>query len=186
MARLPYVDPATASEPVRELLERMPVHLNIFCMMAHAATNFRPLLRLGTSILTEQQLSGGLRELAILRVAALSPAQYEWVQHVPIAKLMGVTDAQVEALERGDVAAACFGPQEQLVLRFTTELVQGVRASDAVFSEMAQRFSPQEIVELILAIGFYMTMARLMETTAIDIDPPSGDKVVSEALKVKR
>jgi hypothetical protein len=38
--------------------------------------------------------------------------------------------------------------------------------------------SPREIVELILAIGFYMTVARLLETTSVDLDPPAGTRVV--------
>jgi alkylhydroperoxidase family enzyme len=178
MPRLPYVDPATAPAEVRETLERLPVNLNIFRMMAHAETNFRPLLRLGTSILTEQQLPPKLRELAILRVARLSGAEYEWVQHVAIASATGATDAQVAALERGDVEAACFDPVERLVLRFTTEVVERVGASEATVAEMQRHFSSREIVELILAIGFYMTVARLMETTRIDIDPPAGAKVL--------
>jgi alkylhydroperoxidase family enzyme len=182
MARIPYVEPATAPPAVREVLERLPVKLNIFRLMAHAETNFRPLLRLGTSILAEQQLSAKLRELAILRVARLSPAEYEWVQHVPIAKSVGATDAQIAALERGDVKAACFDPVEALVLRFTTEVVEKVGASEVTFAEMQRHFSPREIVELILAIGFYMTIARLMETTKIDLDPPAGTRVV-DALK---
>ena len=178
MARIPYVDPATAPEKVRETLDRLAVKLNIFRMMAHAETNFRPLLRLGTSILSEQRLAAKLRELAILRVARLSPAEYEWVQHVPIAKATGATAEQIDALARDDIDAPCFDGVERLVLRFTTEVVRDVRASDAVFAEMTRQFSPQEIVELILAIGFYMTVARLMETTALDMDPPAGTAVV--------
>src|SRR5213593_2418064 len=108
MARLPYVDPATAPAEVKDLLARLPVTLNVFRMMAHAETNFRPLVQLGTSILGRQKLSPRLRELTILRVATLSPARYEWVQHVPIAEATGVTRAQIEALERGDIDAACF------------------------------------------------------------------------------
>jgi len=182
MARLPYVDPATAPEEVRTTLARLPVQLNIFRMMAHAQTNLRPLLRLGTSILSEQKLSGKLRELAILHVAQLSPARYEWVQHVPIAKAMGATAVQIEALERGHLDADCFSAEEQLVLRFTTEVVRYVGASEETFNEIKKRFSPQEIVELILAIGFYMTMARLMETTGIDLEADAGTKII-DALK---
>ena len=183
MARLPYVDPKTAPEAVREVLERLPVQLNIFRMMAHAETNVRPLLRLGTSILTEQQLSAKLRELAILRVARLSPAEYEWTQHVPIAKMVGVSDAQVAALQRGDAEADCFDPVERLVLRFTTEVVQHVGVPDALFAEMQRHFSSREIVELVLAVGFYMTMARLMEVTRIDIDEAPGARVLQSLTK---
>jgi alkylhydroperoxidase family enzyme len=58
------------------------------------------------------------------------------------------------------------------------EVVERVKASDAVFADMRRHFSPQEIVELILAIGFYMTVARLLETTEVDLDPPAGTKIV--------
>ena len=178
MARLPYVDPATAPEAVRDVLARLPVSLNIFHMMAHAETSLRPLLGLGTSILAQQQLSPKLRELAILRVARLSPAEYEWVQHVPIALATGATQAQVDALQRGDIEAACFDAIERIVLRFTTEVLRDVRASDATFAELAGRLSPREIVELILTVGYYMMIARLLETTAVDIDQPAGTRVV--------
>src|SRR5436309_9317357 len=137
MARLPYVEPATAPEHVRELLEQLPVKLNVFRMMAHAESDFRPLVGLGTAILGRQKLSAKLRELAILRVAALSPARYESVQHLPIAQATGATPAQVAALERGDIAADVFDPLEQVVLRFTTEVVRDVRASEATFAELA-------------------------------------------------
>jgi alkylhydroperoxidase family enzyme len=178
MARLPYVDPATAPEDVRDLLDRLPVKLNIFRMMAHATTDFRPLVGLGSAILGRQKLSQKLRELAILRVAALSPARYEWVQHVPIAQAVGASAAQVAALERGDISADAFDPTEQAVLRFTTEVLRDVRASDAAFAEVARHLSPQEIVELIVTVGYYMLIARLLETTAVDLDPPAGTKVV--------
>jgi alkylhydroperoxidase family enzyme len=179
MARIPYVEPDTAPTAVREVLERLPVKLNIFKMMAHAETNFRPLLRLGTSILSEQQLPAKLRELAILRVARLSHAEYEWVQHVPIAKVTGASDDQIAALGRDDAAAACFDPVERVVLRATDEIVRDVGASDATFAALAQHLSHREIVELVLAIGFYMTVARLMETTRIDVEAPAGHKVLA-------
>ena len=177
MAHLPYVDPKTAPDEVRETLAQLPLPLNIFHMMAHAQTNFRPLIRLGTSILGQQKLSGKLRELAILRVTQLSPARYEWVQHVPIAKAVGVSDEQINAVERGDIGA-CFDADERLVLDFTAELVRAAKPSDALRDQLVAHFSPQEIVELVLAIGFYMTMARLMEVTGVDLEPDAGTRVI--------
>jgi alkylhydroperoxidase family enzyme len=183
MARIPYVDPKTAPAPVREVFERLPIQLNIFKLMAHAETSFRPLLHLGTSILGQQQLSAKLRELTILRVARLSHAEYEWVQHVPIAKAVGASDAQIAALESGDPGADCFDELERAVLRFTAEVVRDVGCSQATFDAVAKHLSPREIVELILAIGFYMTVARLMEVAKIDLDPPAGMQVVDAALR---
>lgn len=182
MARLPYVDPDSAPDTVRETLSRLPVPLRVFRMMAHAETNFRSLVRFGADILGKQQLSARLRELAILRVATVSAARYEWVQHVPIAKAAGVSDQQIDALERGATTASCFNAREQLVLRFTDELIRDVRVADATFAAVQAEFPPREIVELILAVGFYMMIARLLETTAVDLEPDAATKII-EALK---
>jgi len=178
VARIPYVDPETASPAVQDAFAQLPVKLNIFKLVAHAETSLRPFLRFGGAILGKQKLSGKLRELAILRVSRLSHAEYEWVQHVPIAKMVGATDLQIEALARDDASAACFDETERLVLRFTDEVVRDVGVSEPTFRALAAKLSPQELVELVLAIGFYMTVARVMETFAIDLDPPAGEKVV--------
>lgn len=178
MARLPYVDPATAPEHVRETLAKLPVSLNVFRMMAHAEQDFRPLIQLGTAILGRQKLPAKLRELVILRVGRVSNAQYEWVQHVPIALATGATQAQIDALEKGDITAPCFDATERTALRFATEVMRDVRASEATFNELTRLVTAQEIVELIVTVGYYMLLARLLETTAVDIDPPAGTKVV--------
>jgi alkylhydroperoxidase family enzyme len=178
MARLPYVDPATAPAHVRDVLERLPVSLNVFRMMAHAEQDFRPMLDLGTAILARQKLPAKTRELVILRVGRLSKAQYEWVQHVPIALATGATQAQIDALERDDVEASCFDATEKVVLRYATEVLRDVRASQQTFDELARLVSTQEVVELIVTVGYYMVIARLLETTAVDLDPPAGTRIV--------
>jgi alkylhydroperoxidase family enzyme len=186
MARIPYIDLDKAPASTREVFEILPAKLNIFRMMAHAETSFRPLLRLGTSILGQQQLSGKLRELAILQVAQQSPAKYEWIQHVPIGKAVGVSDEQVAALERGAIDADCFDDEERAVLVCASELVGDVRPSDATFAALQKHFSEREIVELILAVGYYMMLARLMETTGIDLEEAAGGKVFEQAQRNAR
>lgn len=173
MARLPYIQPDQASAPVREALELLPP-LNIFKLLANAETNFRPLLRLGQSVLTDQQLDPLLRELAILRVAQLTPAEYEWVQHVAIAKAVGASDEQVAALERGQGDAECFSADQALVLRFTTELVEDAAPSEQTFVAISKLLSAREVVELTLAVGYYMLIARVMAVGQIDLEPAAG------------
>ena len=178
MARLPYVDPDGASEPVRRALERVPP-LNVFRMVANAETAFRPWLALGGALLSSLELDARVRELAILRVGRLSGAEYEWVQHVPIALAVGATEEQVAAIDRGDLDDASLSELERAVLRFTTEVVQDVRASDeALDAVRAAGLSPREVVELLLVIGQYMLVARVAETAGIEIDEP-GDVLES-------
>src|SRR5438105_8483616 len=144
MARLPGVDPRDAPRQVREVLERMPP-LNVFRTMAHAETAFRPWMRWGGVLLNDLALDPLLRELAILRVARMSPgAEYEWVQHVPIAHSVGATQEQIEAIERDDVEASCFTDEQREVLRFTAEVVRDVGASEETYRAVASRRSPRE------------------------------------------
>jgi alkylhydroperoxidase family enzyme len=178
MPRIPYVDPQKAPQSVREMMARLPVELNIFRMLANADTLFRPFLGLGTAILGGMELSPRTRELVILHVGKLSSGEYEWVQHVPIGAAVGVTPEQIAALDHGDVNAACFDAEDRAVLRFTTEVVREVKASDAAFREVQKHFDPRRIMELILTIGYYMIIARVTETTDIDIDGPVGTAVV--------
>lgn len=118
MARLPLIDPDTTTGDIRTAFDRLPVKLNIFRMMAHAESWMIPAMRLGGTILHRQQLSAVNRELLILQVAQLEHGAYEWRQHVPIALGVGVTQAQIDALERGSFDNEAFNEAERALLAF--------------------------------------------------------------------
>jgi alkylhydroperoxidase family enzyme len=185
MARIPYRDPATASEDVRPLLARLPP-LNIFRMLGHAETLLQGFGQLGTAILSRAALDPRLRELVILRVATLSPAAYEWQQHVPIARATGATDDEIDAVERGAFDAPCFGERERALLRFTDELLAAPRASDAALAAMRAVFSDRELCEAILTVGFYMMVARFLETTGVDLEPDQGQEAAAMVDRLRR
>lgn len=178
MARLPYIDSDNPPDAVRETLDQLPVKLNLFNMIANAETCFRPFLRLGSAILGRQDFDAKLRELVILHVGQLWDGRYEWHQHLPIAQATGVTRAQISALESGNISAECFSECEKAVLKFTGEVIEHGRPSDTTFAEAAEHLSPREIIEMLLAIGFYSTVAMITESTDIEIDEAAGTAVV--------
>ncbi len=181
MPLIPFADMETVPEDVRETFEKLPRKLNIFRMWANASTLFKPGLRLGGAILSKQKLAPPLRELVILLVAKLEGGEYEWVQHVPIGLAAGCRQEQIDALSRDEIAASCFDAGEKALLRFSKDVIENVRASEENLNEASAHFSAQEIVEIIFTCGFYMTMARLTETTRVEIDAPGG-MVALEAL----
>ena len=174
MARIPYRTSQDAEGRLREVLEAGP-QLNIFRLMAQADSAYIPWLRWGGALLGDLELDPVLRELAILRVARLTPgAEYEWVQHDPIALAVGARQEQVDALERDDIEADCFTDAERAVLGFTTEVVERAIVSDEAFAAVAAVVSVREIVELIMVIGQYMMVGRVMAALEIDMDEPIG------------
>ena len=178
MSLVPYANIDKLPEDVRKALAEAPVQLNIFRMFANAETCFIPFTRLGGAILGRQQLDAKLREMAILLAVGIEGGEYEWVQHVPIAIAVGANQAQVDAIAKRKLDASCFDELERAILRFTEQVVEKVRADEAVVKEAMKFLSPREIVELIMTIGFYMTAARITETTRTDPDPPAGTKVI--------
>ncbi len=178
MALVPFADIDTLPPKAKDYWDKLTAKLNIFRMLANADTMMEPALRFGGAILSKQQLGADLRELVILLVAELEGGEYEWNQHVPIGLRCGNTQAQIDALAARRFDDPAFNAREKALVAFAKEVIEDVKASEASLAEAQKHFSPKEIVEIILTCGFYMTMARLTETTRTDIDPPAGARIV--------
>ncbi|MFL6623792.1 MAG: carboxymuconolactone decarboxylase family protein [Sulfurifustaceae bacterium] len=170
MPRIPYFDLTQAPSMITDLLRSRPP-LNIYRMLAHATTAAPGFLRLGGALLREAELDAKLRELAILRVGVLSRAGYEVHQHKRVARAVGVPAEKIEAVTQG-ADADVYTPLEKLVLRFTDDVVQNVKASEAIFKELLGHLGNRSLAELVLTIGYYMMVCRFLENFEVEIEPP--------------
>jgi 4-carboxymuconolactone decarboxylase len=181
MARLPYLDPEQAEPRVAEMLSRAP-DLGIFRLVANAQGAFPAWMRFGGKLFDPDELDPLLREFAIARVAAMTPgADYEWVQHAAITLEVGGTEAQLDAIKRGEHDAAVLGADGELVVRFTTQVVRDCSPDEETFAAVSERFTPREIVHLLLVIGQYMMLGRIMATAQIDPEPAIGGQALRVA-----
>ncbi len=172
MARIPYFDLAQAPPSYTDLLSaRKP--LNLYRMLPYAGKAAEGFLKLGGALLRENVIDARLREIAILRVGILSGASYEVYQHKRVARGVGLSDEKISALEIGADTTALTEP-EQMVLAFTDQLVHHIKAPDDMFAAMTKQFSPGEVAELVLVIGFYMMVSRFLENFEVDIESPGA------------
>lgn len=173
MARIPYFDLSQVTpELAQQLDERPKPLLNYFRMLAHGGSVAVGFLQLGGAILRKSEIDPRLRELAILRTAANSGSAYELHQHKRIAVNAGVSAEKIEAVIdlSGPPREDLFDEGELLLIRFTDELVRDVKASDETFSRMCQKFPYRQVMEFVLTCGFYMAVARYLETFEVDIE----------------
>lgn len=168
MARIPYPDPETLAPETRDQLAKLPP-LNLFRMMAGGEGLLRAFVQLGNHLLFKCKLPPVLREIAILRVGALSGAGYEVHQHERIGRGLGMSDALLAAIRSGPDDPA-FDDLQRLVMRYTDDVVRNVRAADATFEPLRAHLSLQELQELTVTIGYYMTASRFLENFDIDIE----------------
>jgi 4-carboxymuconolactone decarboxylase len=170
MARIPPRDPDSAPEPIREVIAGTP--LALLGIVAHADSAFEPWLRYSNSLLRKLELDPLLRELAILQVAHLSRSPYEWTQHVPIAESFGAPPQLITAIESNEPEPAGANELQRAVLSFTREVVADGAASEQSVAALRERLGDRGLVELLLVIGNYLGLARLIATVALEPHEP--------------
>jgi alkylhydroperoxidase family enzyme len=173
MALLPYLDPNDASPEVQKLITGRPVVLNVQRMTANAQSIFVQRSRLSNALFTQTTIDPKLRELAILRTAKDCHSVYEWTQHVPAARHVGLTDQQINAVEDWQ-NAACFSDLERLVLKFTDEVNANVKASRETLEALKRHLSAGQIIELLIIIGHWRQTASILETTEVELEEFAG------------
>jgi alkylhydroperoxidase family enzyme len=167
VARIPYIDESTASERTRDVLKKNG-DKNIFRMLAHSQSHFVNYCRLGNAIRFKGALDAQLREIAITRTGILCGSEYEVIAHKRIGKNVGVSDEKIDALEQG-ASSPVYSDVERAVLAFTDEVVNNPRPSDAVFDKVHSFLDAEAVVELHLAIGFYIMTSKFLCTFDIDL-----------------
>jgi len=171
MARIPYADPDQPDLAVlvgRVVAERGSV-LHLYRMLLHAPEVAEGWLALFTAVRQRSGLAGALRELAILRVAALNGAPYESDQHAPIALAEGLEPHQLDAVADWEDSDA-FDDVQRAVLAYTDAMTRSVHVPDAVFEEVRRHFDDRGMVELTVTVAGYNMVSRVLEALAIRSD----------------
>ncbi len=115
MARLPYLDPEQAEPRVAELLGSAP-DLGIFRMVANAQRAFPSWIRFGGALFDPAELDPLVRELAITRVAAMTPGRItNGCSTLRSRSRSATTLEQLDAIRRGDLEAAVLGDDGRLI-----------------------------------------------------------------------
>src|SRR5690349_15425333 len=169
MARLPYAD--LTHPEARPLVERIVAQrgsvLHLYQMLLHSPAVADGWLNYLTSIRQLSTLPGDLRELVIMRVAAINGAPYEADQHAPIALKEGVSQAQLDALDAWETSGL-FSERERAVLAYTDAMTRHVQVPEAVFqAARAAMGSEKLIVELTATVAAYNMVSRFLEALQV-------------------
>ena len=173
--RLPLLEPEDMTPEQLEDYERNATsRTNLGRLLAHARTLAPQVkafnLAMATSI-TVPQLE---REIVTLAVLHLDRGEYEWAQHMEVARMMGIPQVKVDAIANERFGDPVFTDRERALLAFTRQVVKTVRVDNAVFNAVAAFYDPRQIVETILVISNYMMILRVSEVAELPIDGVVG------------
>lgn len=171
MARIPYFDPETAPENVVRAMAGKR-QINVFKMIANSNNAAPEVLALGHQLSRGSSLDVVEREVVILRVAHLSGASYQWHEHTRVALRVGLSQEKIDAVAAYSAVdpGTSFSEFERSLLDFTDAVVATTTAPDVVFDRVAERYDHSKLVELVLLIGFYMMVGRVMNTFDIELE----------------
>lgn len=151
----------------RRLLANLPP-LNVFRMVAGAPRALRPFLELGGAVLSTA-LDARRREIAVLRVGHATGSPYEWAQHEQLARNVGVTEREIDAI-RAEEPVTSLDEECNLICRVADEISRDVRLSDDALQQIIERYGPREARELILLVAYYNMVSRFLESTRVEIE----------------
>lgn len=121
------------------------------------------------SHLFNSTLSARARELVTVRIAWLRRGEYEWVQHVKMARAAGMADEELEAISVG-ADSPVWKPLDAALLRATDELCHDRYVSDPTWAELAAELSRQELMDLVFTVGAYDMLAMAMNSFGLQLD----------------
>jgi 4-carboxymuconolactone decarboxylase len=169
--------PGSPLEPLA-LFRTLAVHDQLMARM-------RPL---GAGILGHGRVEPRQREIVIHRTCARAGAYYEWGVHaVAFGKPLGLSDEQLAASAGGAADDPAWSEEDQLLVRLADELHDTCTIGDELWSALAQRFSEDRLLELIVTAGWYRLLAYVINATGVEDEPwaarfPRGDSVLSEGV----
>lgn len=180
MARIPFPDAATQSDELRDRLQRLG-NLNVTRMMSHSPALMTVYSKMGSHLLLKGALDPVLREAVILRVGQLCASDYEWHQHVSVARAIGMPEEMLTAIEaqRFDDLSGTI----RLAVRVAEEIYHDHAVSPDTFVAVRAAFDEAQIVELMILPGFYIMTAGYLRSLDIEVEEtgPLGGSFIKQA-----
>jgi alkylhydroperoxidase family enzyme len=159
--------PASTRRPGEPLRERPASHiLGIFAWHPELAKAFFTF----NNHLFHSTLAWRDRELVTVRIAWLRHGEYEWVQHMRMARKAGMSDEEVDAISAGPDSPV-WGPRDAALLRSVDEIAADRYVSDETWKQLAEHLDRQQLMDLVFTIGAYDLLAMAFNTFGLELDP---------------
>lgn len=141
---------------------------NVFTTLAKHRRLFRGWLFFASGLMPFGKLKRRETELVILEVARLEGCTYEWVHHERLGKKAGITDEEILALRDGKIDG--FSERERAFLQAARDLFEDRILSEESFTALKAIATEIEILEVLLLIGHYQMLARVLNSVGTPLD----------------
>lgn len=117
-------------------------------------------------LLFRSSVPARLREVAILRVAHRRNCAYEWAHHVDLATAEGLTEADVEAIRRGEA----HDDADRVILTAVDELDATSNLTDQTWEALGRYLSDRQRMDFVFIVGAYGMLAMAFNTFGVQLE----------------
>jgi alkylhydroperoxidase family enzyme len=142
--------------------------LNLFRVLMHHPALVRRWTVFAGHVLRKQTLPARERELLILRIGWLNQAEYEWAQHVEIAKREGISETQIEAVKAGTKGP--WAAEDAVLLQAVDDLYENSVIADATWEQLAKKYSTEQMMDLVFTVGQYNLVSWALNSFGVPLD----------------
>ncbi len=143
--------------------------MNIFTTLLNHQALFKRWLVFANHILFKSSLPSKEKEIAILRIGFLCKCEYEWAQHVVIARRVGLDDAIIEEIKKGEDSTK-LSELQRLIIRSVNELYEYASITDKTWSNLEIHFSTEQLMDLVFTVGQYNLVSMALNSFKVQID----------------
>jgi alkylhydroperoxidase family enzyme len=129
---------------------------------------------LGDVLLFGGVLPASERELIVLRVAA-GRSRYISSGHEPIAARAGISAAALEQIADADTDPADLDARSLLLVRACDEILSSGVLRPVTRAALTDGHDPRELLEILALVGFYRTIASIVEVYGLTPEPTPPD-----------
>lgn len=165
------VDPAVEAELARWMPPGSPIEpLKLFRTLVRNLPLAEAMRPLGSHLLSRRStLTRRTREIAIDRTCARLGCEYEWGVHATVfGDAAGLDDTALRATVLGDTDDPAWTSDDAPVIALVDALVDTATVPADAWSALAARFSPDQILELIVLVGWYHAIAFLLNAVCVE------------------
>ncbi|WP_436348475.1 carboxymuconolactone decarboxylase family protein [Natronorubrum sp. FCH18a] len=168
MARVPLRTQSELPDDYQYLLSDDAMgEIHLLCAMANNPDALQSYMRYGSTLWSEGGLEPADLERCILTIARALDAEYEWHQHVPIARECGVSEDELLAIARDDLDV--FDERRAALLRYARAVVRDT-VDDDCFEAVADHFEESTVVGITLVATHYLATARFLSALEIPLE----------------
>ncbi len=168
-----FVDESVWTKEVQFVVDKFNSYkgiiINAFkAFMEHSEFYLRSAM-LGHHIISQSSLPERDREILILRIGWLCGAEYVWAQHKMIGAMSGLRMKEIRRITKGADAEG-WDPFNATLIRAVDEFYRDCFISETTWKALTEHYNKQQIIDLIITVGWYNSMCMLLNTLGVQLD----------------